>query len=103
MTDRRFVKQHLYDSQGNRLVVECRFCRATEVHDRHYFIAPCQCEEPNKYVHNRCVEQWMRLKFEHVYNHSGNGDDEKFQVCCELCFSKIEMSYKIVRKCIQYS
>ena len=102
MTDRRFLRHQHIDSNGGRMRVECRFCRSKEEYNKFRYVAPCGCMEPNRYVHRRCLEEWVVTKFERVDNQSYEGDPLEFNIACEMCRQRMEVEYSLTNKCCNY-
>lgn len=55
MTDRRFIRHQHIDSQGAKIMVQCRFCRHNEELNKYTHVAPCGCVGPSRYVHRQCL------------------------------------------------
>lgn len=102
MTDRRFINQQNLNEKGVLLSVDCRFCRLIQKYDKYAHVAPCGCAGATRYVHRDCLERWMVVKFEHVYNHAHNGDPMEFNIFCEMCQQRMEVSFTIIHKLSKY-
>lgn len=82
--------------------MHCRFCNSKQKYDKYDHVAPCGCAGYTRYVHRDCLEKWIIIKFEHVYNHSDHGDPEEFNVFCEVCQQRIEMEFVLTSKLSKY-
>lgn len=84
------------------LSVDCRFCRLVQKYDKYDHVAPCGCVGNTRYVHRQCLEKWIVVKFEHVYNNGNSGDPEEFNIFCQVCQQRMEMEFTITNKLSNY-
>ena len=44
---------------NNLNLKECRICFENNESQDNLFISPCLCDGTSKYVHSKCLEQWI--------------------------------------------
>ena len=45
---------------NNLNLKECRICFENNESQDNLFISPCLCDGTSKYVHSKCLEQWIK-------------------------------------------
>lgn len=67
---------------------ECRYCLSEGALNE--FITPCLCEGTMKYVHQQCLEDWIKNCNKPIQE-SIKGGHKFFSIICEIC--KFQMRY----------
>ena len=62
----------------------CRICLSEEEREDNLLISPCKCDGSVKYIHMRCLQEWMRSKSE-VKTKGFITRCIIYQLQCELC------------------
>lgn len=69
---------------------ECRYCLSDDQGEK--LIDPCNCEGTMKYVHQECLEDWIKNGNRQVYEKKDEKINKKVYVTiCEIC--KYHMKY----------
>lgn len=86
----------------NSLVPQCRYCSSSGEYGQ--LISPCLCKGSIKYVHTRCLQNWVSSS--QIINTLSLKHSQVYAFLCELCQSNIyfKISYKhyLSRDLIEY-
>jgi hypothetical protein len=72
-----------------RVRKECRYCLSDDSSEK--LIDPCKCEGTMKYVHQECLEDWIKNGNRRVYEVTDKNLMKVFLTKCEIC--KFQMRY----------
>ena len=73
----------------------CRVCYGDDSTDENPLISPCKCKGSMKYIHYKCLKNWLNSKIEEdISIDSDNPKNETISynrkdICCELCKEKL--------------
>ena len=81
----------------NQLNNNCRFCLGDTIIESDPLISPCNCTGSMTYVHYKCLEKWIKNKINFEVE-NGMLIILWENLICELCKSKLELSYQIEGK-----
>jgi len=68
---------------------ECRYCLSDDKNRN--LINPCLCEGTMKYVHQECLEEWIKNGNKSISEINSDSNKKLFSTCCEIC--KFEIKY----------
>jgi E3 ubiquitin-protein ligase DOA10 len=68
---------------------ECRYCLSDDKLEM--LIDPCNCEGTMKYVHQECLEEWIKNGNRQVSESNENKKMKIYMTICEIC--KYQMKY----------
>ena len=70
----------------------CRICYRDQSDDKDPLISPCICKGSMKYIHYKCLKNWLNSKIENDINNNNNDSDKinsitykRKDISCELC------------------
>jgi hypothetical protein len=69
---------------------ECRYCLSDD--KKGNLINPCQCEGTMKYVHQNCLEEWIKNGNKTIFEINSNSNKKLFSTRCEICKYEIRFT-----------
>jgi pSer/pThr/pTyr-binding forkhead associated (FHA) protein len=87
------IKKDINPNTKNKSM--CRVCYGDDTNDENPLISPCKCKGSMKYIHYKCLKNWLNSKIEEdISVDSDNPENEAISykrkdISCELCKEKL--------------
>lgn len=69
---------------------ECRYCLSGDKKEN--LINPCQCEGTMKFVHQQCLEEWIKNRNQTISEKISDSNKKIFSTPCEICQCQMEFT-----------
>jgi hypothetical protein len=88
--EKKSIDENNMDNFGFTDKKECRYCLSGDKKEN--MINPCQCEGTMKYVHQQCLEDWIKNRNQTIPEKNSATNEKIFSTPCEICKSQMRFT-----------